>query len=255
MTIGLIVLGVLAVLLFFGAAEKYFERLGLTSWLSFLLILALIIGAVMPEIDGGAFVMTVGGFIVPLIVMTVLFVFAAKSGDGLRAVLSALCVTAVTTLFRLLFGVDTFAAVLTSSLLIGFVGGAVAYLCAGSRVGLLAGAMGGCILGDVLSASLLRGLFGLETYTLGGYGIFDALVVASVSGLLFCEVVEIVRRALANKRTAEVSLNMEASEDVPADRLRDNAEFAHDVMFDTSEAEARDLMDALAETDDDDKKE
>ena len=61
MTIGLVLLGIIAVLLFFGAAEKYFDRLGLTSWLAFLLVLALIIGAVMPEVRAGTFVMTVGG--------------------------------------------------------------------------------------------------------------------------------------------------------------------------------------------------
>lgn len=214
MTIGLVTLGIVAVLMFFGAAEKYFDRLGLTSWLTFLLVLALIIGAVIPEVAVGSFVMTIGGFAVPLVVFVILMALAAKRGNALRTVLSVLLVGMATVAFRLLVGVSTSMTVLVSSLLIGFVGGAIAYLAAGSRIGTLTGAIGGCVLGDVVSAGFMRMFYGVETYTIGGFGIFDALVIAMVFGLVVAEVVAAARRMTENRRAAARGLDAEAGEDV-----------------------------------------
>ena len=214
MTIGLVTLGIVAVLMFFGAAEKYFDRLGLTSWLTILLVLALIIGAVMPEVAVGSFVMTVGGFAVPLVVFVILLTLAAKSGNALRTVLALVIVAMATVALRLLVGVNNATLVLVSSLLIGFVGGTLAYLAAGSRIGTLAGAIGGCVLGDVVSAGFMRMFYGVETYTIGGFGIFDALVIAAVFGLVVAEIVAAVRRMTENRRAAARGLDAEAGEDV-----------------------------------------
>lgn len=214
MTIGLVTLGIVAVLMFFGAAEKYFDRLGLTSWLTFLIVLALIIGAVMPEITAGAFVMTIGGFAVPLVVAIVLMAVAVKRGETLRSVLSVIIVGMSTVAFRLLVGVNSSMLVLVSSLLIGFAGGAIAYLSAGSRIGTLVGAVGGCVLGDVVSAGFMRMFFNIDTYTIGGFGIFDSLVIAAVFGLAVAEIVSAVRRLTENRRSAATGLSAEAGEDV-----------------------------------------
>ena len=64
MTIGIATLAVVAVLLFFGAAERFFDRAGLTSWLAFLLTLALIVGAVISTVTVlgySAMAATIGG--------------------------------------------------------------------------------------------------------------------------------------------------------------------------------------------------
>lgn len=243
MTIGLIILGIMAVLLFFGAAEKYFDRLGLTSWLTFLLILALIIGVVVPEIRGENFVMTVGGFIMPLIVSVIVSIFAVKEGEAVRTALGIAVQAALTVMFRLIIGAETTATVLATSLSIGFAGGAAAYLAAGSRLGTLSSALFGCILGDVISALLLRGLFGYETITIGGYGIFDAMIIAATFGLIMAEIVAAVRRAVNNRRIKEQKLEAEAGEDVDISE----SEYADDVIFNTSEAEAQDLADAFSD--------
>lgn len=245
MTIGLIILGILAVMLFFGAAEKYFDRLGLTSWLTFLLILALIVGAVVPEIKTEGFIMTVGGFIIPLIVGVIILIFAVKDGEALRTSLAIPVVAALTVMFRLVIGVNSTATVLATSLLIGFVGGAAAYLAAGSRLGTLAGALGGCIIGDAISAALLRGLFGYQTLTLGGYGIFDGMIIAATFGLIMAETVAAVRRAVGGRLAKEQDLNAEAGEDVSPGA---DSEYSSDVMFNTSEAEAQDIMDNMADS-------
>ena len=237
MTIGLVTLGIVAVLMFFGAAEKYFDRLGLTSWLTFLLVLALIIGAVMPEVAVGSFVMTISGFAVPLVVFVILLTLAAKSGNALRTVLALVIVAMSTVALRLLIGVNSATLVLVSSLLIGFVGGTLAYLAAGSRIGTLAGAIGGCVLGDVVSAGFMRMFYGVETYTIGGFGIFDSLVIAAVFGLVVAELVSAVRRMTENRRAAARGLDAEAGEDVGLSAGGENAAESADVS-DENDAEA-----------------
>lgn len=217
MTIGLVLLGIIAVLLFFGAAEKYFDRLGLTSWLAFLLVLALIIGAVMPEVRAGTFVMTVGGFAVPLVAFIVLLGLNVRHGTVMRGVLSLVIVAMAVVAFRLLIGTETETQVLVGSLLTGFVGGALAYLAAGTRLGTLAGALGGCVIGDAVSAGLATMFFGAESYVLGGYGIFDSMIIAAVFGLVVAETVSAVRRKANDKRAAAAELNAETAEDFGAD--------------------------------------
>ncbi|MBQ7227157.1 MAG: hypothetical protein IJX05_02005 [Clostridia bacterium] len=211
MTIGLVILGVSAVLLFFGAAEKYFDRLGLTSWLAFLLILALIVGAVTPEIRTENFVMTVGGFVVPLVVSIVLFALASRQGSMLRTLLAVILVTSSTIIFRLIFDVTDSVMLLVSNLLIGFVGGALGALGAGSRLGALAGGMGGVVLGDLISALTQTYIFGSGTFALGG-GIFDGVIIATAFGLIVAEVTQSLRKREDNLAVSPVT-EAEVAED------------------------------------------
>ena len=107
MTIGIATLAVVAVLLFFGAAERFFDRAGLTSWLAFLLTLALIVGAVLPDITSAALIITPGGSIMPLVVSGVLVAVAVRKGEGARTLLAAIVVTMSTVAFRLIIGTET----------------------------------------------------------------------------------------------------------------------------------------------------
>ena len=213
MTTGIIILGIVAVLLFFGAAERYFDRLGMTSWLTFLVVLALIIGAVMPEVRVSGFVMTVGGFAVPAVVFVLLFVLAAREGTALRTLFAVFAEAAVFTAFRILTGVSSSGAVTAFFLLTGFIGGAATYAAAGSRLGAAAGVFGGCVAGDVISMGLLRGAFGADTFTLGGYGTFNAMIIGCAAALVLAEIVYAARRYLENKRLAARRLSAEAAED------------------------------------------
>ena len=142
MTTGIIILGITAVLLFFGAAERYFDRLGMTSWLAFFL-------------------------------------------------------------------------------LTGFIGGAAAYAIAGSRLGCVAAIFGGCIVGDAASMGLLSGAYGFSPFTLGGYGIFNAMIVGCAASLLTAEIVCAVRRSIENRSVAARRLEAEAAEDVGAETKRE----------------------------------
>lgn len=223
MTTGIIILGITAVLLFFGAAERYFDRLGMTSWLTFLIVLALIIGAVMPEIHVGALVMTVGGFVVPLVTFILLLAIAGKEGNILRSVFSLTVVAAITVTFRMITGLESTGATVAFFLLTGFVGGAAAAGAAGDRIGGAAAVFGGCIVGDAISMAVIRASEGGGIFTVGGYGIFNAMIIGVAASLLAAELVEAVRRAAENRRIGSEKLTAEAAEDVNIEKS-DNAE-------------------------------
>lgn len=217
MTIGIATLAVVAVLLFFGAAERFFDRAGLTSWLAFLLTLALIVGAVLPDITSAALIITPGGSIMPLVVSGVLVAVAVRKGEGARTLLAAIVVTMSTVAFRLIIGTESPAALLACTLTVGFAGGTLAFIAARSSLGALAGAMVGCVLGDIAAASLAYGAFGAETLVLGGYGIFDSIAIACTFGCVLVEVTDALQRAAENKRTRTAALSAEAGEDVDID--------------------------------------
>ena len=214
MTTGIVILGIVAVLLFFGAAERYFDRLGITSWLTFLIVLALIIGAVVPEVRTDSFVMTVGGFAVPAVAFVLIFVLAVRGGGSVLRILLALASeTALVVAFRMMTGAESEGAVTVFFLLSGFIGGSVCCAVAGTRAGSIAAVLGGCIAGDAVSMAVLRGAYGQTVYTLGGYGIFNAMIIGCASALVFAEITGAVRRASENRRIAAERLNAESAAD------------------------------------------
>ena len=228
MTTGIVILGITAVLLFFGAAERYFDRLGMTSWLTFLIVLALIIGAVMPEVHVGALVMTVGGFGVPLVAFIILLAIAGKEGNMLRSILALVVVAAIAVSVRMITGLGSTGAVVAFYLLCGFVGGAAAAGTAGDRIGALAAVFGGCIAGDAISMAVIRSSEGGGIFTVGGYGIFNAMIIGAASALLVAEAVGAVRRAAENRRIAFEKLTAEAAEDVDVKETEADTEAAED---------------------------
>ena len=165
MTTGIVILGIVAVLLFFGAAERYFDRLGMTSWLTFLIVLALIIGAVMPEVRAERFVMTVGGFVVPTVVFILIFVLSVRGGsNALRILVALAAVGAIVTAFRLLTGIATTGALTAFFLLSGVIGGAVAMAAGGTRTGRIPWPWVGCL----AQGRAARGFFAVPQGTVAG---------------------------------------------------------------------------------------
>ena len=107
MTTGIVILGIVAVLLFFGAAERYFDRLGMTSWLTFLIVLALIIGAVMPEVRAERFRNDGGRALSYRRWCSYSYSYCPFAGGGsnaLRILVALAAVGAIVTAFRLLTG-------------------------------------------------------------------------------------------------------------------------------------------------------
>lgn len=213
MTIGLVILGIVAVLIFFGAAERYFEMLGLTSWLTFLIILAFVLGAVIPDIEIGSVSIGIGGFIIPLIVSVILISLTRRSTNAWR-LLPAVALTAfITAGLRLLFRPESAEMILTSSLVAGFACGALAFVITDSRISILIASIAGITLGDIIGSSVLFAIADGKVLYFGAYGTFDSLMIACAFGLVLYEAVAALKKVRISK-AARLNLNTEAAEDM-----------------------------------------
>lgn len=222
MTIGLVLLTVVAILIFFGLSDKYFKNLGISPWIGFVLALALIIGAVIPNVNiGSSFVMNLGGFIVPIIGMVVLAIFIGWNVDLLRMMFSVIVIAAVAVATRTIILPDTTGMILAASLVVGFIGGTVAFLITGSRLGTLASVMGGVVLGDVITNFIYVFGIGGYVYSVGTRGVFDSLIIAIVFGALLLEAVASARISTSNRRMAQSSMHTEAAQDIAKDDFDD----------------------------------
>ena len=217
MTIGLVILGIIAVLIFFGVTEKFFRKIGMSNPLAFLLVLALVAGAVAPNIRiGSAFEMNVSGFLIPIVLVVIFSVMIGLNSDLTRAYLAMIAVAGVAVATGMLINVTTLAGQITASVIMGFVGGAVAYLIAMTRLSTLIASIGGIVIGDII-VSLLNyyvvPTVAVSSVSLGTQGTFDAIILAAVFGIIMVEAVAAMKRTVNRKRVAKSALNMEISEE------------------------------------------
>lgn len=216
MIIGLVLLAIVAVLIFFGLTTRFFKRIGVANWLAFLLVLALVVGAVLPNIRiGTMFSMNIGGFLLPLSVTVFLMIMLGANSNLAKSVLALLAVASVAISTRMLMMPTSMGMQIGASIIVGIVGGAVAYLIAKSRLGTLAAAMGGIVLGDIVVSLVYR--FVTETtgnvLMLGVNGVFDSLIIASVFGVLLAEVIGFARRMASDRRISAGVVQTESAED------------------------------------------
>lgn len=217
MMIGLVILGAVAILIFFGVTEKFFRKIGLSNFFAFLVVLALVIGAVVPNIKiGSAFEMNVSGFLIPILLVVIFSAILGVNSDLSRAYIAMVAVAGVAVATGMLISTTTLAGQIVASVIIGFVGGAVAYLIAYTRLSTLIASIGGIVLGDII-VSLLNYFVvptvSVSSVSLGTQGTFDAIIIAAVFGIIMVEAVAAMKRTVARKRVSKGALSMEISEE------------------------------------------
>lgn len=213
MIIGLVLLAIAAVLVFFGLTRAYFRRIGVAPWVAFLVILALIVGAVVPSIPMGIVRMNVGAFIIPAVLSIILMFMIGWNIKLLRAAIALIAVAGVAVATRMLIMPDTVGMQITAAVIVGIIGGIVAYLIAGTRTGTITATLGGVVLGDMIVSLLYHYVTGYTPATIGmgAFGVFDGVIIATVFGIVLCELAMGARRRPA-KSTRSV-LDTEAGQD------------------------------------------
>lgn len=218
--IGMILLAVLAVLIFFGLTDRYFAKMGVANWVAFLIVLAFAVAAVFPPLTLGTVSLSYAGFFLPVMLGAVaMFAIGANAGL-LRAIVGALSVAGVTLAARVAFPPVSYTAAIASILIVGFAGGIVSYIIGQHRLAALASTLGGIVLGDFISAMLFRFAIGNTVmFELGLNGIFDSLVLSAIVGSVTLEVANVIIRAVERNSAATrsapapVLYNTEAAED------------------------------------------
>lgn len=190
MSIGLILLVVVAILVFLGLAHRVLDRMNLSDRGALLFIGAMVLGTFLPPIPllrGEASVsLNVGGALVPLAL--VIYLLSRASGTEIVRALLAAAVTAGVT-----YGISQFTefdpgqTFIDSVWLFGILAGVVAYGLGRSRRAAFVGGVLGILLNDVVEA-IRAAAAGLRSDVfIGGAGALDAVVLAGFIGVMLAE--------------------------------------------------------------------
>lgn len=200
MTIGLILLIITGLLIAFGVGQRALDRLRLTDAQAYVFIALIILLGFVPDIPLGAVRVNLGGCVVPLILCGYLFV----KGDGrekLRSVLASVITgAAIWALMRYLPN-EPDAMPFEPNWLYGIAAAVIAYVLGRSRRCAFIGGVVGVLLAQVASVIPVWMSGKAQTLTLGGAGVFDAVVIAGFLGVMVAELIgEIVERVVRGKR-------------------------------------------------------
>ncbi len=204
--IGVIILLVVSLLIYFGLAQRVLDRLRLSDKAAFGIIALLIVGSFIDiPITTGRYDVSVnaGGALVPLGVAGYLLSRAGTSREWGRAIVAALVTGAV------IYGVGYFMGrgdvepggrffgYLDSLWVYPIIGGLVAYIAGRSRRSAFIAATVGLVLVDIAYLVwLVATRAPAGTVAIGGAGAFDGIVLAGIIAVLLAEVIGETRERL-----------------------------------------------------------
>ena len=196
MTIGMILLIIVAALILLGVGQRMLDRLRLNDKLA-LLFIALIIGlGFVPDIRvTEVFAFNLGGAVVPLALCVYLFVRADTAWERWRSILASLVTGAA------VFAIGVFAPdepetiTVDPILLYGLAAGLIAYLFGRSRRCAFIAGVVGMMLSDTANALYVWSRGVPQDFVLGGAGAADGIVIAGLLAVLLAELLgEIIER-------------------------------------------------------------
>ena len=196
MTIGMILLIIVAILILLGVGQRILDRLRLNDKLA-LLFIALIIGlGFVPDIRiTPVFAFNLGGAVIPLALCIYLFIKADTAWERWRCILASLATGAA------IFAIGWFAPdepetiTVDPIILYGLAAGLIAYIFGRSRrCAFIAGVIG-MMLSNTTNAVYVWSKGVEQDFILGGAGAFDGIIVAGLVGVLLAELLgEIIER-------------------------------------------------------------
>ncbi|MBQ7455045.1 MAG: DUF1614 domain-containing protein [Clostridia bacterium] len=202
MSVGFFMLSALAVLVLLGAGQRVLDKMRLRDRTALLLIGAMFVGGLIPDLDFGLVRLNIGGALIPLGVCVYLLFTADEGVERARGLLgAALTAGIVFALSRALSGRPEEIG-LDPLYLCGLVGGAVGYLLGRSRRGAFISAVLGVLLADVASAVTVWAGGISQPLTLGGAGLLDTVVISGVIAVLLAEFVGEALERVARARGA-----------------------------------------------------
>jgi uncharacterized membrane protein len=190
--VGMIILLVVGVLVYFGVAQRILDRMRLTDKQALLFIAAVIVGSFIDiplmrtpvELS-----VNVGGAILPAALAIWLIAKADETGERVRAVLASLLVAATVMLGSRYLPYEPENMFLDPKLIYGITAGLIAYLAGRSRRSAFVGGILGIVLSDIAHfVTLFRtGIPG--TTSIGGAGVFDVVMIAGIVAVMVAELV------------------------------------------------------------------
>ncbi len=206
MSIGMILLTVLALLILFGVGERVLDRMHLTDRQALFMVAAIFVGGWLPDIEIGRVSVNIGGALVPLGLCVYLLVRAGTGKERVRALVAAVLTGAAVYLIGRLMPADPIQTIVDPNYVYGLAAGVIAYLLGRSRRAAFFAGVVGVLLADIAVAALnwSRGID--QTLHLGSAGVLDAVV---ISGLLAVLLAEFIGEAIERMTTGRASDPME----------------------------------------------
>ena len=188
MTIGMILLMIVAVLILLGVGQRVLDRLRLNDKLALLLIGLIVILGYLPDIRvTEKFAFNLGGAVVPLALCVYLFVKADTAWERWRSILASLLTGAAIFAIGWLAPDEPESITLDPILMYGLAAGAIAYVFGRSRrCAFIAGVIG-MMLSNTANALYVWSRGSDQSFVLGGAGAADGIVVAGLAGVLLAE--------------------------------------------------------------------
>ncbi len=189
MSVGMILLTVVAILVFFGVAQRVLDRMRLSDRMALLLIAAMFFGTLIPNITLGLVSFSIGGAVIPLGVCVYLLVRAGTGKEKARALIGSFVTGGI------VFAVSRFLPSEPETLpidplyLYGIAGGVVAWLLGRSRRSAFICGVLGIFWSDIATAIINWSTGVDQQLVLGGAGVFDAMVVSGILGVVLCELI------------------------------------------------------------------
>lgn len=196
MSIGMVLLTVAAIFVFFGVAQRVLDRMYLSDRAALVLISLMFFGTLLPNLTFGSVQVSIGGGLIPVGICVYLLVRAGTNKERLRALLGFVLTAGI------VYAVSAF--VLPDEpeqlpfdpmYLNGIIAGLIAYAFGRSRRGAFICGVLGVLLADVTVAVVNRMNGIQQTLVIGGGGAFDAMVIAGLLAVVLAELVgEILER-------------------------------------------------------------
>jgi uncharacterized membrane protein len=192
MPIGMIILLVVGVLVYFGVAHRILDRMRLTDKQALLFIAAMVVGSFIdiPIMRAPVEVtMNVGGALLPILLSIWLIFKADETAERVRAILAAILVAAVVSLGSRYLPYEPENMFLDPKIIYGISAGLIAYLAGRSRRSAFVGGVLGIVLSDIVHMVTIIGLGIPGTTDIGGAGAFDVVMIAGIIAVMVAELV------------------------------------------------------------------
>ncbi|WP_378955516.1 DUF1614 domain-containing protein [Pelosinus sp. sgz500959] len=199
MPIGMMLLLVVGVLIYFGIAHRILDRMRLTDKQALLFIAAIVVGSFIDiplmatpiELS-----VNVGGALLPALLSIWLIMKADESTEKVRAVMAAILVAASVSLGSRYLPYEPENMFLDPKLIYGISAGMIAYLAGRSRRSAFIGGVLGIVLSDIVHMITIIRLGIPGTTDIGGAGAFDVIIIAGIVGVMVAELVGETREKL-----------------------------------------------------------
>ena len=200
MSIATMLLTVVAVLIFFGVLQRVLDRMYLTDRAALLLVAAMFIGTLLPNLTIGRVSINLGGAVIPLGVCIFLLVKADTSWERIRPLLGSLLTGAAVWGLSWFLPDEPERMWLEPTLLYGLSAGVIACALGRSRRGAFICGVLGVLLADIATA-VINWVGGIDQQlVLGGAGLADAVVVSGVLAVALTELVGEVMERISQAR-------------------------------------------------------